>query len=69
MSWSAKFDVPIKLPTDKTAYTLADARRYWLTVPDDKFNQRLQTALETLLMAADRRMIETPIYDAESRAV
>lgn len=55
MSWSAHFDVPVKLPSGKTLATLDDARRYLVTITDDKSNRQLQIALEALLMAAENR--------------
>jgi hypothetical protein len=56
VSWSRRFDDPIKLPKGKPLVTLKDAASYILTLPKSKQQSpEWQTAAEVLLMAAEDR--------------
>jgi hypothetical protein len=54
VSWSKRFDMPIKLPSGKKLVTLADARKHLLSLPKSKQGSpAVQAAIEALMMAAN----------------
>lgn len=56
MAWSRAFEEPIALPAGRELVTLEDAARYIMTLPPKaKSLPEWQTAVETLLMAAEGR--------------
>jgi hypothetical protein len=55
MSWSRRFDEPIKTPDGKTLRTLQDAAEYVLALPPEvQSEQTWQRAADALRNAADR---------------
>ena len=57
MSWSRRFDEPIKTPDGKTLRALKDAANYVLSLPPDiQKEQHWQSAAECLRNAAEREI-------------
>ena len=55
MSWDIKFPEPIPVPSGKPLATLRDAGAYITELPKEQHDARpWQTAMECLLLAADR---------------
>lgn len=55
MSWTAKFEQPVRLPDGREFKTLAEARRFILDLPAAQHDtQPVKTAIEALLMAANK---------------
>lgn len=55
MSWSRRFEDPIKLPSGKTLRTLRDAADYIQKLPAKEAEKRhWQTAIRELLISAER---------------
>ncbi len=56
MSWSRRFEDPIKLPDGRTLVTLKDAADYIRKLPAKESKQKhWQTAVRELLICADRK--------------
>jgi hypothetical protein len=56
VSWSRRFDDPVRLPNGKTIATLKDAAAYIMKLPKSKQQSpEWQAATEALLMAAEDR--------------
>jgi len=56
MSWSRRFDDPIRLPKGKLLVTLKDAAAYTMKLPEPKQQApEWQAAAEALMMAAENR--------------
>jgi hypothetical protein len=53
VTWSHRFDVPIKLPNGKRIETLDDARKYLLAIPKKKWTPTVGAAIEAVIMAAN----------------
>lgn len=57
MSWSRRFDEPIKMPDGKTLRTLQDAAKYVLALPPNVQKEPAwQAAAECLTNAAEREI-------------
>jgi hypothetical protein len=55
MTWSKRFDVPVKLPNGGRIETLDQARRYLLELPEADHSEMVGIAAEALVMAAEGR--------------